>query len=100
MLKKYSFLFSFLIMLSSTLFLSMSVIKILNAHTDIENLVNEDSSEDSECDFEKEEKSLLSSLCFQYNLLVSEIQKSYSITNMIFIDNCYSTIDSPPPDLV
>ena len=78
MLKRYSNILSFLIILSSTVFVSISVVKTLKFYTDIENIAGENDSEECEFDFEKQEKSLLSSLTFQYDLVLCEIEKTYN----------------------
>ena len=99
MLKKYSFLFSFLIIVLSTIFLNISVYNTIKIYADIENIAC-DTSENAELPIEKQEETIVNLIDFQFDIALCNLSIVFNTTEFSHIQNVLSSIDSPPPDIV
>lgn len=100
MFKKYSFIFSFLIVLSATEILNFSVLQLYKNTIDIENVSNDDATNDGENMIEKQEKILSTEIAFHFNAALYHISNTYHIYDLPHKENTSLSVDTPPPDYV
>ena len=100
MFQKYSFIFSFLIVLSATEILNFSVLQLYKNTLDIENVSNDDATNDGENMIEKQEKILSTYLVFHFNVALYHIPYTFHLYDLPHKENTSLSVDTPPPDFV
>jgi len=100
MFKKYSFIFSFLIVLSATEILNFSTLQLYKNTIDIENVSNDDATNDGENIIEKQEKILSTDTVFYFKAALYLINHIYRLYDLPHKENSSLSVETPPPDLV